>query len=449
MSCAFEEITTEIATMASTQLKVRAFQRKLYCASKQKRDYRFYSLYDKVHRLDILMESYRQCRANGGSPGCDGVTFSAIENEGLMPWLEEISDSLRRRIYKPQAVKRVYIAKPGQPGKFRPLGIPTIRDRVVQGACKLVIEPIFEADLNEGSYGYRPKRSAADAVSTIERSIKEGYRCVYDADLTGYFDHIPHSKLMEKISRRISDKSMLALLRRFLRAPVLHTDGNGVTTVTRPTMGTPQGGVISPLFANIYLNDFLELINTRTPCRMISYADDFVILHRQPYTERQLQWFKEKLASEGLLINEAKTRVVEMRQRKSEFDFLGFTFKMAPSLGRRNHSYLRVEPSKKSRERFKEAVRGIVKHRTSLTLNQLIAKVNPIVRGWKQYFSSCGYPKAVFFTLDWFVVARFYRWARRLSQRRSKCLAPNTLRKLIEAGLELFVPPRRSPVKGA
>ena len=449
MSYAFREIAAEIAKMASTRLKVRAFQRKLYRASKQKRDYRFYSLYDKVYRLDILMESYRQCRANGGKPGWDGITFSDIEEKGLVPWLEEISVSLRERKYKPQAVKRVFIAKPGQPGKFRPLGIPTIRDRVVQGACKIVIEPIFEAHLNEGSYGYRPLRSACDAAKRIESSIKEGYRCVYDADIKGYFDHIPHDRLMAKIERRISDKSILALLRQFLRAPILFTDENGVVTITKPEMGTPQGGVISPLFANIYLNDFSDLITNRTPCRIFSYADDFVILHRKSYTERQVEWFKKTLASEGLTINEAKTRVVDMRQEKAEFDFLGFTFKMVASRYSKRRVYLRVQPSKKSQALFKTAVRDVVKHRTSRTMGQLIAEVNLIVRGWRNYFQSCGYPDRIFFKMDWFLVGRFYRWSRKLSQRRSKRLTPDPLKKLMKAGLELFRPPSLSPAKVA
>jgi len=435
--------------MASTQLKVRAFQRRLYLASKQKKDFRFYSLYDKVYRLDVLLESYRQCRANGGSPGCDGITFSDIEEKGLVPWLQGISESLRRREYKPQAVKRVFMAKPGQPGKFRPLGIPTIRDRVVQGACKIVIEPIFEAHLNEGSYGYRPMRGATGAVKRIQSSIKEGYRCAYDADITGYFDNIPHDRLMAKIERRISDKSILALLRQFLRAPVLFTDENGAVTITKPQMGTPQGGVISPLFANIYLNDFSDLITDKTPCRMISYADDFVILHRRSFTERQVEWFKEKLASEGLTVNETKTRIVDMRGEKAGFDFLGFSFTMVASRWPEAAPYLRVQPSKKSQERFKGAIREIVKHRTSLTLTELIAKVNPIVRGWGNYFRSCGYPNRIFFKMDWFLVARFYRWAKRLSQRRSKCLTPDPLSKLIQSGLELLKPPRLSPVKGA
>jgi hypothetical protein len=254
---------------------------------------------------------------------------------------------------------------------------------------------------------------------------------------------------MAKIERRISDRSILALLRQFLRAPVLFTDENGIVTITKPEMGTPQGGVISPLFANIYLNDFSNLITTKTPCRMISYADDFVILHRRPYTERQVQWFKDTLASEGLTINEEKTRVVDMRRAKAEFDFLGFTFRLIPSHWPNGSPYLRVQPSKKSQMQFKGAIRDIVKHRTSLTLEQLIAKVNPIVRGWRNYFNSCGYPNRIFFKMDWFIVARFYRWANRLSQRRSKCLTPDPLKKLMKTGLELFRPPRLSPVKGA
>lgn len=182
---------------------------------------------------------------------------------------------------------------------------------------------------------------------------------------------------------------------------------------------------------------------------MISYADDFVILHRKPYTERQVEWFKEKLASEGLTINEDKTRVVDMSQHRAEFDFLGFIFKIAASPWSKSRLYLQVQPSRKSQQRFKAAIWDIVKHRTSLTLGQLIAKVNPIVRGWRNYFNSCGYPTRIFFKMDWFVVARFYRWSKRLSQRRSKRLTPDTLKKLVRAGLEFFRPPRLPSVKGA
>lgn len=415
--------------------------------SKQEADYRFYSLYDKVCRRDVLREAYRQCKANQGVAGVDWVTFADIEHQGLAKWVEQVSQMLCSREYTPQPVMRVYIQKPD--GGQRPLGIPTIRDRVVQTACKIVIEPIFEAQFNDSSYGYRPKRGAADAVRQIERSLKQGYVHVYDADLKGYFDNIPQDWLLDKIARRISDKSMLALIRKFLRAPVAETNANGRTIIVKSTKGTPQGGVASPLFANIYLNDFSAMINTKTPCRMISYADDFVILHKQPFTEVQLAWFRGRLEAEGLRLNEAKTQLVNMRVQRSEFDFLGFTFKKVPCYWKKGHWYLKVQPSKKSQRKFKDAIRQIVKHCTSRRLEQLIELVNPIIRGWKNYFSQCGYPQRVFFKMDWFTVGRFYRWAKRLSQRSSKCLAPDALKTLRKNGLEFFVAPLAGTVKGA
>ena len=421
--------------------KVRALQRKLYMLSKQKEDYRFYSLYDKICREDVLTEAYRQCRANQGSPGVDGETFADIDKQGVQSWLQQISKELRTRSYRPLPVKRVYIQKPD--GGKRPLGIPAIRDRVVQSALKIVIEPIFEAHLNGNSYGYRPRKGAADAVRHIERLLKQGYEHVYDADLKGYFDTIPHNLLMDKISRRISDSSLLALIRKILRAPVAETNASGHTTITKTNQGTPQGGVASSLFANIYLNDFSGLINTKTPCHMVSYADDFVILNRRPFTEAQIEWFRSKLKSEGLTVNETKTQVVNMSRPWAEFDFLGFNFKVVPCFLRKGNWCLEIKPSKKSQMKFKNTIRNIVKHRTSRNMGELIGSVNPVIRGWRNYFSQCGYPKRVFFKMDWFVVARFYRWSRRLSQRRSKCLAPDALKILRQNGLELFAAPKR------
>lgn len=433
--------------MATTQnVKIRLFQRKLYVLSKQNEDRRFYSLYDKVYRRDILFEAYVQCRANRGKPGIDGITFKDIEKQGLAAWLENVSQILKNRTYVPKPVKRVYIPKPD--GGQRPLGIPTIRDRVVQTACKIVTEPIFEAQFSDSSYGYRPRRSAADAVRLIDKSIKQGFAHVLDADLSGYFDNIPHGKLMDKIVRRISDNSMLALMRKFLRAPVAETSPAGKVSIKRTGKGTPQGGVISPLFANLYLNDFSMLINTRTPCRMISYADDFVIMHKKPFTKEQLSWFKEMVESEGLTLNEKKTKVVDMCKPLAEFDFLGFNFKKVPCFWKKGQWYLKVQPSKKSQKKFKDKIRAIVKHRTSKTLEKLIEDVNPIIEGWRNYFVRCGYPKQVFFKLDWFVVGRFYRWAKRLSQRSSKCLTPDTWKILKKNGLGFFVVTKTAPVKG-
>jgi group II intron reverse transcriptase/maturase len=443
----FGDVAKGIAKMATTQNeKVRVLQRKLYIASKQQEDYRFYSLYDKVYRMDVLMEAYWQCKANKGAPGVDSVTFKDIESQGLEAWIEEISEMLQDHAYTPQPVKRVMIPKAD--GGQRPLGIPTIRDRVIQAACKIVIEPIFEAHLNDNSYGYRPNRGAADAVNQIERHIRQGYAHVYDGDLKGYFDNIPHDRLMDKIARRISDSSMLALIRRFLKAPVQQTDEEGKTIITKPIKGTPQGGIVSPLFANIYLNDFSELINTKTPCQLISYADDFVILHKKPFTKEQSEWIKRILGSEGLELNESKTRMVDMGKQRAEFDFLGFNFKKVPRFGRKGWWYVKIQPSKKSQKKFKCVIRDIVKHRTMKSLEELIMEVNPIILGWKNYFQQCGYPQKVFFKMDWFVSGRFYRWARRLSQRSSKCLTPDTWKILRQKGLEFFVVTKARAAKG-
>jgi len=433
--------------MATTRNgKIRDLQRKLYVLSKQGKVHRFYSLYDKVYRLDILLEAYYQCKANKGKAGVDGVTFDKIEQQGLAEWIERIAQMLRNRTYKPKPVKRVYIPKPD--GGQRPLGIPTIRDRVVQTACKIVIEPIFEAQLSGNSFGYRPKKSAADAVRVIDKSIRRGFVHVLDADLKGYFDNISHDRLLEKIAKHISDSSMLALIRKFLRAPVAETSPAGKTTINRTKKGTPQGGVVSPLFANLYLNDLCILINTKTPCRMISYADDFVIMHKRPFTGEQLSWFSKMVESEGLTFNENKTRVVNMNKRRAEFDFLGFNFKQVPCFWKKGRWYLKIQPSKKSQKKFKDKIRSIVKHRTSKTLEALIAEVNPIIVGWKNYFVRCGYPKRVFYKMDWFIVGRFYRWAKRLSQRSSKYLTPDAWKILKKSGLELFVITKAGPVKG-
>ena len=311
--------------MASTPTKIRNLQRKLYRVSKQKEDYRFYSLYDKVYRKDILQEAYKRVKANKGAPGVDGVTFRDIERKGVEAFLANIAELLRTRKYTPMPIRRVMIPKPD--GRQRPLGISPIRDRVVQAACKIVIEPIFEPHLHGSSYGYRPRKRAQDAIREIELGIKAGYVHIYDADLTGYFDSIPHHPLLEKLARRISDKQLLALIRKMLKAPVQTTGSSGKKHYTASTIGVPQGNVLSPLMANVYLNDFCLTIADRTPCKIITYADDFVILHRERYTRKQLDWFETRLQREGLTINREKTRVVDMSELGAGFDFLGFNLK--------------------------------------------------------------------------------------------------------------------------
>jgi len=413
--------------MASTQIKIRNLQRKLYRVSKQKEGYQFYSLYDKTYRMDILREAYQKSKANRGKPGIDGKTFKDVEEAGVETFLIDISNALRERKYKPDIIKRVLIPKAN--GKKRPLGISTIRDRVVQTACKIVMEPIFEPHLHSQSYGYRPKMRAQEAVQEIDKAIKCGYNHVYDADLSGYFDTIPHQALMKKIKKRISDKQFLSLILKFLTNPVQVPQEGGKTICASSTVGTPQGNCLSPLFANIYLNDFCLKIANRTPCKIITYADDFVIMHRTPFTREQEVWFSECLSREGLKINPEKTKIVDMRRAKSNFDFLGFSFKRVKSFHGRGH-YVKIQPSAKSQAKLKEKISNIVKHRTSLKLDQLIARVNPVLRGWHNYFKGTGYPRQVFFKMDWFVVGRFYRWSKKRSQRGSKYLTQDAWKKL-------------------
>lgn len=422
--------------MASTPQTVRQLQRKLYGASKQKEDYRFYSLYDKLYRADILQAAYAQCRANRGAPGVDGVSFADIERQGREAFLQEIAEALREHRYRVSPIRRVMIPKAN--GKERALGIATIRDRVVQTACKLVLEPIVEPHLHADSYGYRPKRSAAMAVQAIEASLNAGYQQVYDADLSAYFDTIPQDRLMDKLRRQVSDQNFLALIRQGLRAPI-QTEPGSEAPIKIVDQGTAQGSPLSPLLANLYLNDFCQRIAQRTPCRIVVYADDFVIMHRQAYTPAQLDWFANELAAEGLTINQDKTRVVDMSVRGAAFEFLGFSLQRVRGYYG-GKEFIKIQPSKASMAHFKEKIRLIVKHRTSLTLVQLIDRVNPIIRGWRNYFAGVGYPRAVFFKLDWFVCARFYRWSRRLSQRAGKRLAQNAWEVLRKAGLQFLQP---------
>ena len=270
----------------TTPERIRTLQRKLYCKAKAEPDFRFYQLYDKVWRDDILAHAYALARSNAGAPGVDGVTFVMIEAAGSQEWLQGLREDLRSKTYRPQAVRRVLIPKPG--GGERPLGIPTIRDRVVQTAVKIVIEPIFEADLDQSAYGYRPKRSGIDAIKEVHRLVCRGYSDVVDADLSKYFDKIPHAQLIQSVARRIVDAQVLRLIKLWLKVPVEERDGDGTRRMTGGkdnTCGTPQGGVISPLLANLYMNRFLKHWRATERgkayrAHIVNYADDFVILSR-------------------------------------------------------------------------------------------------------------------------------------------------------------------------
>src|SRR5215510_16458172 len=304
----------------TTPEKIRSLQRKLYVKAKAEPAFRFYLLYDKIHRADILLHAYRLARANAGAPGVDGMTCDQIEAQGLEAWLAGLREDLVLKRYQPDPVRRVMIPKASGDGE-RPLGIPTIRDRVVQTAAKIVLEPIFEADFEDTAYGYRPARGATDAVKEVHRHIRRGHTDVVDADLSKYFDSIPHCELLKSVARRIVDRHVLRLIKLWLKAPIEEQDGEGTRRMSggkSNTRGTPQGGVASPLLANIYMNRFLK--HWRRTGRgeafrahVVAYADDFVILSRGHAAEA-LAWTKAVMTKLGLTLNEAKTSVRNARQ---------------------------------------------------------------------------------------------------------------------------------------
>ncbi len=373
----------------TTPSKIRELQIKLYRKAKNEPGYRFYLLYDKVYREDILSHAYELARANQGASGVDGQSFEDIEKSGRKEWLTGLREELRSKTYHAQPVRRVMIPKPG--GGERPLGIPSIRDRVVQTAVKLLIEPIFEADLEPNAYGYRPKRSAQDAIQEVHKLLCDGYTDVVDADLSKYFDTIPHRELMQCVSRRIVDREVLRRIKMWLTVPVEETDEHGTRRLTGGKdrhCGTPQGGVISPLLANLYMNRLLKgWRNTKRgeqfQARVVNYADDFVILSRGKAAEA-LEWTRKVVTRLGLTLNEAKTSIKQARTES--FHFLGYTF--GPHWFRKDgHWYLGASPSKKSVSRLKQKVGDLLIPSNVGTWPEVRDRLNQILRGWSAYFS--------------------------------------------------------------
>jgi RNA-directed DNA polymerase len=372
----------------TTPDKIRRLQEKLYTKAKEEPGYRFYLLYDKVYRDDIIAHAYRLARANGGAPGVDGMTFASIEAQGLEEWLSGLAKELRERTYTPDPARRVMIPKPG--GGERPLGIPTIRDRVVQTAAKLVLEPIFEADFDDSAYGYRPGRSAQEAVQRVHKLLRDGYTDVVDADLSKYFDTIPHHELMQGVARRVVDPHMLRLIKAWLKVPVEEKDERGNRRMTggqASKRGTPQGGVISPLLANIYMHRFLRAWRERGKdrqyrARIISYADDFVILSHG-YAEEALVWTRWAMGRIGLTLNETKTCI--RRAHQESFDFLGYSFGIARHW-KDGRKYLAARPSKKSVQRIKQAVRDVLRPGNQAPWPEVRRQLNQTINGWGHYF---------------------------------------------------------------
>jgi RNA-directed DNA polymerase len=374
----------------ATPPKLQRLQEALYTKAKQEPAYRFYLLYDKVYRADILAHAYALSKQHGGAPGVDGVTFEGIEAAGVERWLAAIEEALRTQRYRPQPVRRVLIPKPGGSGE-RPLGIPVILDRVVQTAALLILQPIFDADLEPTAYGYRPGRTALEAVEEVHRALCAGHTEVIDADVSRYFDTIPHADLMKSLVRRISDRKMLRLLKMWLKAPVAEQRAGGGWRFSggkRATRGTPQGGVVSPLLANVYMNRYLKVfrlrgLDRRYGARLVNYADDFVVLCRTGATEvlaQSRRWF----ATMGLTLNEQKTRVVDGRHEA--FTFLGYTY--GPMRYRKDgHWYLGAAPAEKAVQRVKGRIRQILRPGNQASWAEVKTDLNRVLRGWATYFS--------------------------------------------------------------
>jgi group II intron reverse transcriptase/maturase len=391
--------------------KVRNLQRTLYRAAKRNPSRRFHALYDKIVRGDVLIKAWKQVRANKGQGGVDGETLEWIEEKiGVIPFLKGIQEELKAGKYLPKPVRRVEIPKPD--GSKRPLGIPVIRDRVAQAACRKVVEPIFEADFLEGSFGFRPKRGAQQAHREIKKWINGGYRWVVDGDIRKYFDSIDHDKLMVLVRQRISDRKVLKLIRGWLEAGVLE-EGR----LTPTLRGTPQGGVISPLLSNVYLHLLDKVWNKRHRKlgRLVRYADDFVVLcGSQTNAEKSLEVIKQLMGCMGLELHPEKTRLVEMGPEKEGFDFLGFHFQVGmPVVGLGKNCCLSW-PSRKAMKKIAEKVKMMTAGRERLLfpIEDLAKALNPVLRGWANYFR-IGDSQPYFSKLQFYVLERLILFRRR------------------------------------
>lgn len=398
--------------------KARQLQRRLFTVAKSSPRRRFHALYDRIYRSDVLWNAWKRVRANGGAAGVDGVSLSVIEQQGVDEFLAGIQATLRSGRYRPRAVLRRYIPKPG--GKQRPLGIPTIRDRVVQMAAKIVIEPIFEADFRECSYGFRPRKSATDALEQIRLVGGRGHRYVIDGDIQSFFDTIDHGLLLGLLRERISDRRALKLLRQWLTAGVM--EGG---KVTRSELGTPQGGVISPLLANVYLH-FLDRVWEERCSHLgvlVRYADDFVVLCKKKSQAEEAMWrLGEIFKRLRLKLHPEKTRLVDTGVGKGGFDFLGCHFRRIPSRYK-GRSYLFRWPSAKSMKSIRAHVRELTDRRRTAgvkDVREVIRNLNPVLRGWCNYFRT-GNASERFNAVDGYVWKRLVRFmGRRGGQRRAK-----------------------------
>ncbi len=397
-----------------TPEKIRKLRRALYAKAKGEPEFRFYRLYDKVYREDILAHAFACCRSNKGAPGADGMTFEDVEAYGREKWLRKLASELRERTYKPGAIRRVFIPKPN--GKQRPLGIPNLKDRVCQTAAMIVLEPIFEADLPPEQYAYRSGKNALEAVEEVRNLLNHGHVDVVDADLSGYFDTIPHAELMKSVARRIVDKHILRLIKMWLEAPVEEDDGDGggkrTTRNKDERLGIPQGSPISPLLANLYMRRFIEGwkkfgYGKQFGAKIVNYADDLVICCWKGKAEMAMSAMRHTMTLLKLKVNEEKTRICRIPEES--FDFLGYTFGRLHSY-RKRKSYIGNKPSKKSVKRIIEAIRiQTGRDKCWMEAGNMVRKINRKLRGWANYFKS-GAVARTYGMIDMYVSGRLRRW---------------------------------------
>jgi len=403
-----------------TAERLQTLQEKLYQKAKQEPNYKFYILYDKTFIPYVLKEAWLKVKATNSVAGVDGQTVEDVKNYGVEKYLHEIGEELRKQTYQPKPIKRIYISKAN--GKLRPIGIGCIKDRIVQTICKFIIEPIFEADFEDCSYGFRPKMSSKGAIQEIKENLQEEKTEIYDADLSSYFDTIPHNKLYKVLKMRISDPRLMKLIDKFLKVPIQEDDS--LKGGKSNKMGVPQGGIISPLLANIYMNLIDKAVNRttgvfhKTGVQIVRYADDFVLMAKE-VKEKALERLIELLTRMGLKINEDKTRKINAKDEP--FNFLGFTFRYDKDIHGRNTRYWNVIPSKKSINKLKEKIREILHSSLHFSPDKLVQKLNEVLRGWLNYFDikEVSYPACAKREIRYYLNTALYRYYNRKSQRKS------------------------------